>query len=259
MDAQPTVVYVSRVRRYGAPALLMLLSLVACSTMKPLTGEPAQIVAAHDGQRLKVRTIHEEITIDQAHIENDVLEGRIVDRGRLTEIRWRSPVDDIVSISLVPRTSAMFVGGVGFGTGSMSVGGDSESEQGVAPFVEIGVTRSGFRTWFLEADVHAFEVPSPVLSEAYRSTRVMLGRSIGKEVYFAPALGLEYRKWSGPERVEDSDLGLALGLAAGAALRLTDRLTMRPELIWRSSVIELEGSVSSRLLGLRMALAYGGS
>jgi hypothetical protein len=247
-----------RLRRYRAPAILMLLSPVACSTMKPLTGEPAEIVASRDGQRLRVRTIREDITIDHAHIENDVLEGRIVDRGRLTEIRWRSPVDDIVSISLVPRTSASFGGGVGFGTGTMNVGSDGGSEQGLAPFVEIGVTRSGFRTWFLEADVQAFEVPSPVLSEAYRSTRVMLGRSIGNEVYFAPALGLEYRKWSGPERVEDSDGGLALGLSLGAALRLTDRLTMRPELVWRSSVIELEGSVSSRLLGLRVALAYGG-
>ena len=152
-------------------------------------------------------------------------------------------------------TGGYFFGGVvGLGLGGMSVGGESESQAGVILGAEFGSHRDGYRRWFVDASSQLFDVPNPGLEEAFRAVTVMVGRSFGSEVFFAPVLGIEYRSWSGPEQVEPSDLGLAIGISAGAALPVGRAWSVVPELRLQTSSIALEGSVSSRLVALRVAI-----
>lgn len=70
----------------------------------------------------------------------------------------------------------------------------------------------------------------------------------------APALGLQFRDWSGPDKVTDSDTGLALGLSVGLERRINDVYVFIPELVWQISQVELEGSVGSAMLGIQVSI-----
>lgn len=155
------------------------------------------------------------------------------------------------------EASGSFAGGaLGFGHGTMEVGEASDSEGGLLLAGQFGTSRSGYRRWFLDLGIHLFEVPNPVIDERYRAVSVMVHRSFGSRLFVAPAVGLVVRSWAGPEKVEDFDMGPALGVSAGAPLRLGDGLLLVPEAVWRASSIELEGDVEGRLLALRVALLW---
>ena len=152
-------------------------------------------------------------------------------------------------------TAGTFLGGVaGVGYGTMGVGSDSDSKTGLVLGAEFGSHRDGYRRWFVDASAQLFKVPSPVLDERYRAVSVMAHRSFGSRIFLAPSLGFELRSWSGPERVETSDVGLAIGASLGTVFRIGESISLVPAVRWQASVIEIEGSVDSRLLSLSLAV-----
>lgn len=155
-------------------------------------------------------------------------------------------------------TSVTYLGiGTGLGLGSMSVGGKGDSATGllVAAHLAFGKTRSS--AWVVELTGQAFKVPSPVIDEEYRAMSFLVKRSFGSELMVSPALGFDARSWSGPQRVESSDVGLTLGLGIGVPIPISESLIILPEISVQSSLIELEGSVSGRMVSLRVSVVKG--
>jgi hypothetical protein len=134
----------------------------------------------------------------------------------------------------------------------MTVGSRSASRSGLLMLAQVGTTRSGYRRWALDAIVQLFEIPSPVADERYRAIDVLMGRSFGSTFAISPAAGLEYRSWSGPQRVEDSDVGMVVGVRVGRSLHAGGSILLLPELAWQFSLIEAEGSVGGSVLSLRL-------
>lgn len=152
-----------------------------------------------------------------------------------------------------PRTT--FLGlGTGLGMGTMRVGNEGESATGLLLTGQFAVGRGAVRTWVLELAGQAFKVPNPVREEEYRAVSFMVRRAFGSGPFIAPGLGVDYRKWSGPDPWEPSDLGLTLGLNMGLMIPVSERWHALPELSLQVSHIELEGSVSGRLMSLRVTL-----
>ncbi len=152
-----------------------------------------------------------------------------------------------------PRTT--FVGlGTGLGLGTMRVGNDGESATGLLLTGQFAVGRGAARTWVMEVTGQAFKIPNPVREEEYRAVSFMVRRAFGSGPFVAPGLGIDYRKWSGPDPWEPSDLGLTLGLNLGLVIPVSERLHALPELSLQVSHIETEGSVSGRLVSLRVTL-----
>lgn len=151
--------------------------------------------------------------------------------------------------------SSTFLGvGTGLGLGSMSVGGRGDSGSGLllSAHVAFGETRSS--AWVLEVTGQAFEVPNPGLNEQYRAVTLLLKRSFGSEFMASPALGFDFRSWSGPERVESTDVGPTLSLGIGVPVPISESLIILPEIAAQTSLIEVEGSVSGRLISLRVSM-----
>lgn len=154
--------------------------------------------------------------------------------------------------------SSTFLGiGTGLGLGSMSVGGRGDSATGLLLSAHLAFGRTRSSAWVLELSGQAFEVPNPVIDEEYRAVTFLLKRSIGSALILSPALGLDFRTWSGPERVQSSDTGLTLGLGVGIPISISDSLILLPEIAGQTSLIELEGSVSGRLVSLRVSVVKG--
>ena len=151
--------------------------------------------------------------------------------------------------------SGLFVGGgVGFGSGQMSVGSDSDSQAGLILLAQFGSSRSGYRRLMFEISAQLFDVPNPRLDEEYRSVTGLVRWSFGSRLSVAPGVGLEHRSWTGTQRVTESDTGLAAGISFGGSLRVSDAFVLIPEVTARVSSIELEGSVGGRLLAVQVSL-----
>jgi hypothetical protein len=150
--------------------------------------------------------------------------------------------------------SGFFGFGLGLANGTMSVGGSTDSASGLIVSGQVGTASSGFRRWIVEVTAQGFEVPNPARAEAYRAVSFLVRRSLGSDVFVAPGLGVDYRSWSGPDPWEPSDIGLTLAVSLGIARRISDTLVLVPEIGFQTSSIELEGSVSGRLLSIRASL-----
>jgi hypothetical protein len=136
----------------------------------------------------------------------------------------------------------------------MSVGGSAD-----ATFVAGVVARVGLDSrnrLQLIGEYQPTRVSSAILDESYTAINVLAGYTLGKDVRVRPGIGWQFRSWSGSQRVTESDSGLLLGLDVGSELRLTDTLSLSPELVFRTSVIELEGSVSSTFVGVQCVLSW---
>jgi hypothetical protein len=133
----------------------------------------------------------------------------------------------------------------------MSVGGTSGDATGL-----LALVRFQQRKFALELEFHPYTVPSPVIDEGFRAFYALAGLRLPLEshVYLLPALGLQFRFWTGSQRVTGSDYGPALGVVLGASLRLDANTTLSPELAYRTALIELKGSVSTRVLAARVLI-----
>lgn len=155
-----------------------------------------------------------------------------------------------------------FVLGLGAGpsTASMSVGDESASEGGLSYTARVGKYLGTRSVLGLELDVQPYDVTNPARAEAFRSTYILfsaqfyLGRGSG--LYVRPAAGVQSRRWSGPDPVTDADIGVALGVAGGYEFLRSRRISVAPELYWRSALIEIEGGVSAMLAGLRIVALW---
>jgi hypothetical protein len=143
---------------------------------------------------------------------------------------------------------------VGCGSSAMSVGGDTRHTVTPSLSGRVGLDQRG--RFVLIAEVQPAGVHSPIADEAFAAANLLAGASIGRSLRLRLVAGVQLRWWSGPQRVEASDAGPVVGADLGYVFRLSDRLTLAPELVWRGSVIELEGDVRDSYAGVQLALAW---
>jgi hypothetical protein len=140
--------------------------------------------------------------------------------------------------------------GVGGGSAAMSVGDRRTTTGGVSISGRIGIDSRN--RLLVMAEFNTAEVANPVMDESFRAVNILLGYGIGKAFRVRPAIGIQVRSWSGDERVTDSDATLVVGLDAGPEFRVSPRFSISPEVVLRYSLIEFEGSVGSRFIGLQV-------
>jgi hypothetical protein len=132
----------------------------------------------------------------------------------------------------------------------MSVGDSRTTTGGVSISGRIGIDSRN--RLLLMAEFNPIEVTNPVMDESFRAANILLAFSIGKAFRVRPAMGIQFRSWSGDERVTDSDATLLVGLDAGPEVRVSPRFSILPEVVLRYSLIEFEGGVGSRFIGLQL-------
>jgi hypothetical protein len=158
------------------------------------------------------------------------------------------------------RRGLVLGAGLGYGSANLTVTEQSNSESGLIGHGRIGMALSPRTALLLDVQLNPFKVASPILAEEFWSVDALVSLQVysargGGGFYLQPGLGLQHRRWSGPERVNPAETGLALGLAAGYELRLGHQLALAPEALWRWALIEVEGSVTTRFLGLRLIVS----
>jgi hypothetical protein len=154
---------------------------------------------------------------------------------------------------LPTRSPFSLAGGIGVARGTFSVGDSRRSATGIS-----GIGRFRYRRFVLDLEFHPYTVPNPVADERFSGLYALAGLRLrlGARAYLLPALGLELRHWSGSERIEATDAGVALGAALGAGLPVNHGTTVGPEFAFRWALIEVEGSVTTHVLCLRLVVAH---
>jgi hypothetical protein len=140
--------------------------------------------------------------------------------------------------------------GVGIGKGTMSVGDKSKFDQGASLHGRLGLSPGDHV--LLMAEINPSRVTSPILDESFRAYNLLLALSLGKNLRLRPSLGVQFRSWSGSERVESSDLGPLFGLDLGYELKLAGNFSLFPEVIARCSVIQWDGGVNASFVGVQV-------
>ena len=153
-----------------------------------------------------------------------------------------------------PRRGRAFGLGLGLGAAAISVGDDSNWALGASVQGRIGLD-PGNRL-LLMAEFNPLGTESPVLDESFRAVNVLLGFSVGKSFKVRPSLGAQFRSWSGRERVEARDIGVLVGVDVGPELRVDQRLSIAPGVSFRYSLVEVEGRVGSRFIGLQVVASW---
>lgn len=144
--------------------------------------------------------------------------------------------------------------GAALGAGRMGVSGSSSSTFVAGFSARLGLdSRNRYQ---LIGELQPMKVESPIIDESFTSANVLLGYRIGQRFRIRPAAGVQFRWWSGAQRVTASDWGLLLGLDVGRDLRLSDTVSLSPELVLRWSLIEPEGDVSSSFVGGQCVVSW---
>jgi hypothetical protein len=100
----------TRLRRYRAPALLMLLlHLSGCKTMQPLEAPYTKTLPQYGTGKARVTTLAgDRVTIRQSKIEGEVISGEVLDeRDRPTDFRWQAPLSDVQEIAVLKTNGAV--------------------------------------------------------------------------------------------------------------------------------------------------------
>jgi hypothetical protein len=140
--------------------------------------------------------------------------------------------------------------GLGFGEGRMSVGHKTDSNFCLNLLAQIGIdTRNRF---LLVTEIFPLKVDNPVINESFSAANFLLALNVGGRFKVRPSLGLQFRFWSGSQRVNNIDLGGLIGIDAGYEIRRTENFSLSPELFWRWTMIEFEGGVTTGLMGLQI-------
>jgi hypothetical protein len=140
----------------------------------------------------------------------------------------------------------------------MAIGTDIGSASGGVLVGQVGLGRPDRRTWALEVELQPFDVPSPDLDERFRAGRALVRRSFGAPFFLAPAAGVEYRRWDGPERKTESDVHVALAVSFGRHVPLRDSVLLLPEIAWSYGFMDRQGSVSGAGVSLRLSALWMG-
>jgi hypothetical protein len=144
--------------------------------------------------------------------------------------------------------------GVSLGAGSMSVSGGSDYNFVAGLVARVGLdSRNRYQ---VIAEYQPTKVSSPIIDESFTAFNLMAGFTFGKTVKVRPVIGAQFRSWTGSERVEAYDSGLLVGLDLGRELRLSDTVSLSPELVLRYSLVELEGSVGSSFVGVQCVVSW---
>jgi len=136
--------------------------------------------------------------------------------------------------------------GIGLGSGSMSVGINSNSNFGLSLNGRIG------NHFLLMVEVNPLRVKSPVMDESFNAFNIILGPSFGETFRLRPCLGLQFRTWSGSKKVTNHDTGPLIGIDAGYEFYKSEKYSLLIEFVFRNSLIELEGSVTSKFIGFQI-------
>ncbi|MGH7492224.1 MAG: hypothetical protein ACREOO_07505 [bacterium] len=140
--------------------------------------------------------------------------------------------------------------GLSIGKGTMNVGDESKSNQVVSLHGRLGVSPGDHV--LLMAEFNPTRVTSPILDESFQAYNLLFALSLGKSLRLRPSLGVQFRSWSGSERVESSDLGPLFGIDVGYELKLARNLSLSPELVARWAIIQFEGAVTSSFVGVQV-------
>ena len=163
----------------------------------------------------------------------------------------------VIFISLTDKSKAQETGtgdqraygfGVGLGYGTMSVGQNANSNFGLSLNGRIG------NHWLLIGEINPLQVKSPVLDESFNAFNFFLAHGFGTTFRFQPGLGIQYRTWSGSEKVENSDIGPIICLDASYEFQKYDNYSLAIEFVYRTSPIELEGNVGAGYAGLQIVV-----
>jgi hypothetical protein len=138
--------------------------------------------------------------------------------------------------------------GIGLGLGSMSVGDITNSDFGLTLNGRIG------NHFLLMAECNPLPVKSPVINESFIAFNIFLAPSFGRTFRLQPGLGVQFRTWSGSDQVENSDIGPILSMDAGYEFKKYEKYSLVIEFVYRNSLIEVEGSVESKFIGLQIVV-----
>lgn len=143
---------------------------------------------------------------------------------------------------------------VGCGSGSMAVGDSKHSQLVPTLSARVGLDRRS--RFVLAGEWQPAHVASPIADEAFAAGNLLAGVAFGSRLRIRLLAGAQFRRWSGSQITETSDTGPVLGADLSYDLRVSDRLTLTPELVWRGSVVEVEGSVGSSFAGAQLAFGW---
>jgi hypothetical protein len=136
--------------------------------------------------------------------------------------------------------------GAGLGFAGMSAGNHSNSNLGLSLAGQLG------NHFLLMVEANPLRVKNPVMDESFNAFNIILSPSFGKAFRLRPGLGLQSRIWSGSKKVENFDAGPVICLDAGYEFRKSDQTSLVLEFVFRNSLIEIEGSVTSTFIGLQI-------
>jgi len=158
-----------------------------------------------------------------------------------------------------PRSASSLAGGLGVARATFATGESTRSATGLT-----AIARFQYRKLVLDLEFHPYNLSSPVVVERFSAVYALAGLQLGHRTYLTPAIGLQFRRWTGSQRRVAADNGLALGATLGTRLPLGQGATVSPELAVRAALIEVHGSVvdhlklvTTRLLTVRLILARG--
>ena len=160
----------------------------------------------------------------------------------------------IPSVAAQPATGWFLGAGAGFGWGTMTVESDLGKGSGLVLLGQVGLVEEGARTWSAEVEGQIFRVPNPVLDERYHAVRGVVRRSFGRPFFVAPALGVEYRRWSGFEELEGHEAALALAATVGRHVPLGDDVILLPEVAWSWTPLGRVEAGSGASVSLRLSV-----
>lgn len=156
-----------------------------------------------------------------------------------------------------PAERRAFGIGVGLGSGSFSVGDETNRKFNAAIVGRLGLdARNRF---LLMAELYPVGVTSPVADETARAVGFLLGFNLGGKVKVRPCLGWQFASWSGSEKIEDSSSGPLVGLDIGPEFRVNPRLSLSVEGVYRLTGVEIEGNVRAGYIGVQLMALWRGS
>jgi hypothetical protein len=156
-----------------------------------------------------------------------------------------------------PAGGRAFGVGVGLGSASFSVGDETNRDLSASIVGRIGLdSRNRF---LLMAELYPFGVTNPVADETARSLGLLFGFNLGGAVRVRPSLGWALHSWSGSQKVEDNSSGPLLGLDVGPEIRVSLKLSLSAEAVFRYAGIEMEGNVRAGVVGVQLVAAWRGS
>lgn len=142
--------------------------------------------------------------------------------------------------------------GIGFARATMSVGRQSAKAQGLTLHAALGA---------IELELQPFEVGNPSRAERFAAIGALIGPRLrlSPAFYVRPAIGVQFRLWTGADVVTSRDQGLMIGSVLAFQGQRALGWEFSPQLAWRLAIIEFEGNVRTQQVGVRLQATRAGN